>query len=156
MLDGDPKPRKIVLGSYEPSPPHHLARVYIVSSIRGILWGDLVIEPTFLPSPPGRQSCEVWTVIPGVRAAQPVCLSVSSTRNLNETNHCLNLGIISGESGSIVIDRVSHVIYGHIVASDPFGNGYFVPLAQTMEQISACLGLAPESLTLTKPRIMRD
>jgi hypothetical protein len=53
----------VVLEALEAKPSAHLAPVYIVSGIRGILHGQIISTPSFLPSSPGGESCEAWTVL---------------------------------------------------------------------------------------------
>ena len=60
--DGD-RSHPVILREYESSPSSHLANVYMVSGVRGILYGRIIMAPTFLPSFPGRESGKVWTVI---------------------------------------------------------------------------------------------
>lgn len=54
----------VILKEFHKSPTAHLASVYIVSAIRGIVPGQILALPSFLPSPLGQASCEAWTVIP--------------------------------------------------------------------------------------------
>lgn len=56
---------------------------------------------------------------------------------------------VPGECGSVVVDSVSNKVYGHIVASDPLGHGYVVPIFRTIDQISTCLGMR---VALADPR----
>jgi hypothetical protein len=48
---------------YPNAPVSHLAQVYIVSGIRGLLHGQILEGSSFLPASTGRDSCEAWTVI---------------------------------------------------------------------------------------------
>lgn len=57
--------KAVVLRDYETSPPAYLATVYVISGIRGILYGELITAPTYLPSPGDRESCEAWSVLLG-------------------------------------------------------------------------------------------
>lgn len=43
--------------------------------------------------------------------------------------------LLSGESGSVVVDRATHEVYGHVVGSDALGHAYVVPLTQVLEQL---------------------
>jgi hypothetical protein len=53
----------VVLATFQEKPSAHLAPVYIVSGIRGILHGQILSVPSFLPSFPWGESCEAWTVL---------------------------------------------------------------------------------------------
>jgi hypothetical protein len=42
---------------------------------------------------------------------------------------------MSGESGSVVVDRATNKVYGHVVGSDPIGHAYVVSLAHVLDQV---------------------
>ncbi|KAJ4291768.1 hypothetical protein N0V90_009663 [Kalmusia sp. IMI 367209] len=44
-------------------------------------------------------------------------------------------GAEKGDSGSLVIDALTGQAYGHVVASDPVGDVYIVPMTETLHQI---------------------
>ncbi|CZS98718.1 uncharacterized protein RAG0_07332 [Rhynchosporium agropyri] len=48
--------------------------------------------------------------------------------------------LASGDSGSLVVDVTTNEIYGHVIASNPLGEGYVVPLIATMGQIKEFFG----------------
>jgi hypothetical protein len=64
VFPGGPGSEPVVLQSSHSAPLAHLAPVYIVSGIRGIISGEILFAPSFIPSSPGLGSCKVWTVIP--------------------------------------------------------------------------------------------
>ena len=139
--------KAVVLRDLETSPPAHLVTIYVISGIRGILHGELITAPAYIPSPGCRKSCEAWTVLlenhgGGKLISRPLP-TVSALPKTNCTsslvNSWLSLGFVPGECGSTVVDSKSNKVYGHIVASDPLGSGYVVPLARTIDQISTCL-----------------
>ncbi|KAI6762305.1 hypothetical protein HG531_002858 [Fusarium graminearum] len=45
--------------------------------------------------------------------------------------------VTHGDSGSIVIDARTNVVYGHVVASNPLGEIYISPIGATLEQIQS-------------------
>jgi hypothetical protein len=45
-----------------------------------------------------------------------------------------------GDSGGWVVDEISHEVYGHLIAADLFGDGYVVPLLDSLEDIKERLG----------------
>lgn len=53
----------MILNKIAPKPRCHLAGVYMVSGIRGVLPGRLLGSSSMLGSGPGQDLCEVWTVI---------------------------------------------------------------------------------------------
>jgi hypothetical protein len=54
-----------------------------------------------------------------------------------------------GDCGSWVIDKVTRVLYGHVVASDVFGDAYVVPIDAILRDIKTLLGA--ESVSLPGP-----
>ncbi|KAM0295064.1 hypothetical protein ACHAPM_011125 [Fusarium culmorum] len=46
-------------------------------------------------------------------------------------------GLTHGDSGSIVIDARTNVVYGHVVASNPLEEIYISPIGATLEQIQS-------------------
>ncbi|RYP17563.1 hypothetical protein DL765_004452 [Monosporascus sp. GIB2] len=120
-----PDGRQILIYQIRHQPPRHLASVYIVSGVRGVLHGQILSGSSFLPSLRGQGSCEAWTVI------------------LDEPD-----GLIGGECGSIAIDRETSEVYGHVVGSDPLGHAYVVPLAHVMDQVKVSFEATHVNLTL--------
>ena len=53
----------VSLSRIRQEPPDHLASVYVVSGIRQIVSGQILSGPSFLPSMPGREYYEAWSVI---------------------------------------------------------------------------------------------
>ena len=62
---------RVVLTGYEMSPTSHLAAIYVVSGLRGILYGQIIAAITFLPSLPGQRSGAAWTVILDSKEGRP-------------------------------------------------------------------------------------
>lgn len=58
-----PDGHHIFLDQIRHQPPCHLASVYIVSGIRGIVHGQILSGSSFLPSFPSQGYCEAWTII---------------------------------------------------------------------------------------------
>ena len=64
-----------------------------------------------------------------------------------------------GDCGSWVVDSVTHEVYGHVVASDAFGDAYVIPLDNTFRDIrqqlaadQVCLPTEGEVLEWIEPR----
>ncbi|TGO67332.1 hypothetical protein BOTNAR_0044g00130 [Botryotinia narcissicola] len=49
-------------------------------------------------------------------------------------------GVIDGDCGSLIVDQETLEVYGHVVASNPLGEAYVVPLQNTFHQISSAFG----------------
>ncbi|KAK0744301.1 hypothetical protein B0T21DRAFT_407412 [Apiosordaria backusii] len=96
------------------APRFHCVPVHMLSAVRGVLSGELLAKAAMIGSGPGRDLCLVWTVI-----------LHSATK------------IVDGESGSLIIDQETKQIYGHVVGSEPSGNGYVVPMISIFAQIEA-------------------
>lgn len=137
VYPGDCGSDGVVLRGFHESPTAHLASIYIVSGIRGIVHGQILSLPSFLPSPLGQASCEAWTVIPDAPSGKHQHSSFNST--YCASNQIAQTGrIISGECGSVVVDKATNKVYGHIVGSDPLGHAYVVSLAHVFAQLSPC------------------
>ncbi|RYP28249.1 hypothetical protein DL767_007299 [Monosporascus sp. MG133] len=53
----------------------------------------------------------------------------------------LDEGSVSdGDSGSWVVDPATFEVYGHVVATDMFGDAYVIPLIRTLADIQRCFG----------------
>ncbi|CZT44162.1 uncharacterized protein RSE6_04296 [Rhynchosporium secalis] len=63
--------------------------------------------------------------------------------------------LASGDSGSLVVDVTTNEIYGHVIASNPLGEGYVVPLIATMGQIKEFFGTDDVSLPQPLPLLSR-
>ncbi|XMA13369.1 hypothetical protein WAI453_006160 [Rhynchosporium graminicola] len=63
--------------------------------------------------------------------------------------------LASGDSGSLVVDVTTNEIYGHVIASNPLGEGYVVPLIATMGQIKEFFGTDDASLPQPLPLLSR-
>jgi hypothetical protein len=63
--------------------------------------------------------------------------------------HVILLGVIDGDCGSLVVDQETLEIFGHVVASNPLGEAYVVPLQSTFHQIRDALGA--KDLVLPNP-----
>ncbi|KAI9150050.1 Calcium/calmodulin-dependent protein kinase type 1 [Paramyrothecium foliicola] len=131
--DGPERPA-VVLDELERSPPSHLAPVYIVSGVRGIIRGQIITAPSYLPSlRPEQGSCEAWTVI------------------LDGQN-----SILPGECGSVVVNRATNRIYGHVVGNDALGHAYIVPMVHVFDQINTCFDGIASPVRLKAPGRVED
>lgn len=63
VYPGGPEKESVVLQTFQRQPTTHLASVYVVSGIRGILDGEIISNPSFLPAFHKEESCKAWTVI---------------------------------------------------------------------------------------------
>jgi hypothetical protein len=60
-------------------------------------------------------------------------------------------GVIDGDCGSLIVSQETLEVYGHVVASNPLGEAYVVPLQNTFDQISKALGRNKPSLPSPGP-----
>ncbi|KAF9878522.1 hypothetical protein CkaCkLH20_04014 [Colletotrichum karsti] len=105
--------------------------VYVVSGKLGIRSGTLIGRFSYLGSRFGLDMAKVWTVI----------LDTSK-------------GVIAGECGSIVIDRDTCQVYGHVIGSDVLGHARVAPLVHVVEQIKISVGTtSAASKFRTEPNI---
>lgn len=63
-------------------------------------------------------------------------------------------GVINGDCGSLIVDQETLEVYGHVIASNPLGEAYVVPLQNIFRQISHALGA--KDLSLPKPRMLME
>ncbi|KAI0849648.1 hypothetical protein F5Y00DRAFT_261434 [Daldinia vernicosa] len=94
-----------------------------------------VIEPSLstLSWVPGQPNLD-WSLLK---------LQDSGNQNLCEVctvslTHGRGLGI--GDSGSLVIDEETQEAYGHVIAVDPMGRIFVIPLVDTLGQIRSLFG----------------
>ncbi|KAK4449843.1 hypothetical protein QBC34DRAFT_298165 [Podospora aff. communis PSN243] len=114
---GESDSAAVVIEACASEPLSHRAPVYMLSGVRGLLSGHILKSSAMIGSGPGRELCEVWTVI------------------LDHPSR-----ILEGECGSLVIDQMTHKVYGHVVAAGPCGHTYVVPLVHVFAQIKTSFG----------------
>ncbi|KAF2104514.1 hypothetical protein NA57DRAFT_51335 [Rhizodiscina lignyota] len=90
--------------------------VIVMRGLQGLKRGSLSSTPARVLLAPGDEFVEVCL------------LSLSGNSN-----------VIEGDSGSWVVDSTSGEVYGHVVASDLFGDAYIVPLDATFRDMAARL-----------------
>lgn len=61
------------------------------------------------------------------------------------------LGIEPGECGSIIVDRKTFDVYGHVVGSNIVGHAYVVPFRATIEQIKKVFQVQRVALPIASP-----
>ncbi|KAK1752654.1 hypothetical protein QBC47DRAFT_389034 [Echria macrotheca] len=107
-----------------PNPSRHETPVYMVSGLYGIRKGTLIGEMSYISTTKGRELCPVWKLV-------------------------MDSGAIErGESGSVIFNRETHQVYGHVIGADTyFGFGYVVPLAKTIEQIKTAFNTSDVSIS---------
>jgi hypothetical protein len=62
--------------------------------------------------------------------------------------------VCEGDSGAWVVHSAEPALYGHVVATDAFGDAYVIPAIDTLENIRKCLGAVSVQLPTgyTRPR----
>ncbi|KAL2836918.1 hypothetical protein BJY01DRAFT_251712 [Aspergillus pseudoustus] len=103
--------------------PGHEREVIIIRSLHDHGLGTLLRGSSFIGGINRSGQCEVWNVA------------------LTDAH-----GLIKGDSGSLVVDHLTNEIYGYVVALNPMGEAYIMPLAPTLTQIKEALGADNASL----------
>ncbi|KAF5962446.1 ankyrin repeat domain-containing protein [Fusarium bulbicola] len=107
-------PRALFFSEIATACPEKETEVLIITSGNVIKQGTLQPIPSFLGGINDNRPSIVWSV---------------TIPELNRLTH--------GDSGSIVIDARTNVVYGHVVASNPLGEIYISPIVATLEQIQS-------------------
>ncbi|KAF7923939.1 hypothetical protein EAE99_006600 [Botrytis elliptica] len=105
--------------------------VFMISGVSGTRKGVMLNNKSYIGGKPNEDLCQAWNVI----------LSDSDC-------------VIDGECGSLIVDQESLEVYGHVVASNPLGEAYVVPLQDTFQQISN--SLEAKDLSLPNPRVLME
>ncbi|KZL88131.1 rna binding protein [Colletotrichum incanum] len=125
------RPSPSMLRTVAASPPSHTTQILMVSGICNFKEKILLGRPSYLASRPGQELCQVWNV-------------VFDTYD----------GILPGECGSIIVDKRTHEVYGHLVGTDVLGTGRVVPLTHTIDQMKSAFGASsiklPEQQTSSR------
>ncbi|KJZ68445.1 hypothetical protein HIM_12170 [Hirsutella minnesotensis 3608] len=115
--DGSLYPRDLVMGVLSSS-THQRHSVHLLTASEGPKRGFLSTLPSKVLLAPGRAFVNTFVV------------------TLED-----NKQIADGDSGSWVVNEETLEVYGYVVASDFFGGGYIISMAEAFEDIKANLGL---------------
>ncbi|KAK4445219.1 hypothetical protein QBC34DRAFT_165130 [Podospora aff. communis PSN243] len=109
MLDEGKNPTP--LRDFAP-PPLRQTQVYMISGLHGLRHGTLLGGLSHISTQKGRALCPALTFV-------------------------LESGVVeNGECGSVIADRATFQVFGHVVGADAeLGLGYIVPITETLEQI---------------------
>ncbi|RDW63395.1 hypothetical protein BP6252_10940 [Coleophoma cylindrospora] len=97
--------------------------VFMISGVSGTRSGLMLNRNSYVGGQPGERLCQTWNVI----------LSDSAS-------------VIDGDCGSLVVNQETLEVYGHVIASNPLGEAYVVPLQNTFHQIRDALKAREVSL----------
>jgi len=75
---------------------------------------------------------------------------VSAAGQINMSLIETRLGIREGDSGSWVVHNGSPLVFGHVVATDVFGDAYVIPMVDTFDDIKRCIGAKAVELPTPK------
>ena len=103
-------------------------RVMVLGGVRGYRFGQLSESPSSYFSQPSNSFEQMYTLKLGPKSGKPI-------RNGASTSIALG----TGDSGSWIVDPLSSEVYGHVVASDIFGEVYVAPLKVTLRQVEEVL-----------------
>ncbi|KAF2094403.1 hypothetical protein NA57DRAFT_60447 [Rhizodiscina lignyota] len=102
--------------------------VYVLTASRGALPGQLVCHNSSFATSFNKPSIKTH----GLR--------------LRETHQAL----LPGDSGSWIVDATDGRVYGHLIAVDAFGDGYVVPLEDSLQDMANQLGAVSASLVTSE------
>ena len=120
--------------------------VFMISGVSGIQKGVILNCNSYIGGRRGENLCQTWNVI-----------LENSTREFHNPRRKSSVdriysAIIDGDCGSLVINQETLEVYGHVVASNPLGEAYVVPLRNTMCQISQAF--RAKETSLPKPGVL--
>jgi len=111
--------------------PHGQTRIYMVSGLHGVRQGTLLGQMSYISTRRARDLCPVWSMMPD-----------SGT-------------IEKGECGSIIVDKETLQVYGHLIGADEgLGFGYIVPLTKTIEQIKTSFNTNSVEFSDVPPEVL--
>ncbi|PQE32163.1 Ankyrin repeat domain-containing 52 protein [Rutstroemia sp. NJR-2017a WRK4] len=105
--------------------------VFMISGVSGTRKGVMLNSNSYIGGKPSENLCQAWNVI------------------LSDSGR-----VIDGDCGSLIVDQETLEVYGHVVASNPLGEAYVVPLQNTLHQISNALGA--KDLSLPNPGLLME
>ncbi|KAF4625506.1 hypothetical protein G7Y89_g12662 [Cudoniella acicularis] len=105
--------------------------VFMISGASGTRKGVMLNSNSYIGGKLGESLCQTWNVI----LSESIC-------------------VIDGDCGSLVVNQETLEIYGYVVASNPLGEAYVVPLRNTFHQIRDALGA--KELSLPSPASLTE
>ncbi|TGO15811.1 hypothetical protein BTUL_0035g00140 [Botrytis tulipae] len=118
-------------GILSAAPKTSEVKVFMISGVSGTKKGVMLAGISYIGGKPSEDLCQAWNLI----------LSDSSR-------------VIDGDCGSLIVDQETLEVYGHVVASNPLGEAYVVPLQNTFRQISSAFGA--QDLFLPNPVLLME
>jgi nucleoside phosphorylase len=134
-----PSRNPMLLQRIAEKPRHSKVPVFIVSGQSGVTSGLMLGNVSYIGSNTGQEACKVWIVIPESSNGK------HTRGTLWPTAHT-SLGISKGDSGSIVVDKETFHVYGHIMGTNPLSYACVVPLVDTIRQVRHCFRAAEVTL----------
>jgi len=134
-----PSEGPVLLQGIAEKPRHSRVPVFIISGQSGLTSGVMLGNVSYIGSNNGQEACKVWIVIP------------ESSNGKHTRWHAMAaslhiLGISKGDSGSIVVDKETFHVYGHITGTNPLSQACVVPLVDTIRQVTRCFRAAQVTL----------
>jgi hypothetical protein len=122
--------------------------IVVISSALNPRRGVLLPGKSFLGGINRPNMCEVWNIL--LTGEEGECIYTF----MRSFAYC-NVQVLSrGDSGSLVIDLNTNEVYGHVVASNPLGEAYVVPLLATLGQIRE--SFHTQDVSLPEPLDFKD
>lgn len=107
----------------------------------GTLKGSLVLQPARILVDTGSMFVDAYMITLDGGNGMNNCDTLHLWKFSNEL-----LVLCNGDSGAWVVSAASNQVIGHVVATDPFGNGYVIPLCDIFHDIEQVKGIHTVSL----------
>jgi hypothetical protein len=114
--------------------------VFMISGVSGTRKGVMLNGNSYVGGKFGENLCQTWNVILSGAACEFVHPGRESLADRTPP------GVIDGDCGSLIVNQETLEVYGHVVASNPLGEAYVVPLRNIFRQIHDALGAKEVSL----------
>ncbi|KAI4209118.1 MAG: hypothetical protein LQ351_007924 [Letrouitia transgressa] len=115
-------------------------RVVALGGVSGLKFGILSESPSFYMSAPATKFAQMYTLTLTAGSSE------ADFESANQGDANILTALETGDCGSWIVDEATNEVYGHVVASDVFGEVYVAPLKETLKQIEEVLGADSVSL----------
>ncbi|KAL6716714.1 hypothetical protein ACLMJK_006282 [Lecanora helva] len=117
-------------------------RVVVYGGVSGSTLGILSEAPSSYMRAPATGFAQMYNL----SFAVGFCKTASDSAGEEDAN--VSAALEAGDCGSWVIDQATNEVYGHVIASDVFGEVYVSPLKETLKQVEEVLRADSVSLPI--------